>query len=91
MGGEGGDVDRATQLAHSVDGLLHEGLYGLYCGTTLALVGASNGSLQFMTDEQTKSWAFERKWRQCAELRRACMTDDDKLIIVLHDTHTHTR
>jgi len=36
-----------------------EGWGGLYHGTLLALVGMSNGALQFMVYKQMKSWAFE--------------------------------
>jgi solute carrier family 25 folate transporter 32 len=57
-----------------------DGLRGLYRGTTLALVGVSNGALQFMTYEKMKSWAFERKRRRVAKLGRAWTLDDDKLV-----------
>jgi Mitochondrial carrier protein len=57
-----------------------EGLRALYRGTTLALVGVSNGALQFMTYEKMKSWAFERKRRRYAKLGRAWTMDDDKLV-----------
>jgi len=56
-----------------------EGLRGLYRGTTLALVGVSNGALQFMTYEQMKNWAFERKRRRYAKLGQEWTLDDDKL------------
>ncbi|KAH9059786.1 mitochondrial carrier domain-containing protein [Lactarius vividus] len=38
-----------------------EGWAGLYRGTSLALVGVSNGALRFIACEGVKSWAFERK------------------------------
>ncbi|KAH9025979.1 mitochondrial FAD carrier protein [Lactarius pseudohatsudake] len=56
-----------------------EGWAGLYRGTSLALVGVSNGALQFMAYEKMKSWAFERKRRRVAKLGREWTTDDDKL------------
>ncbi|KAH8980157.1 mitochondrial FAD carrier protein [Lactarius hatsudake] len=56
-----------------------EGWGGLYRGMSLALVGVSNGALQFMTYEKMKNWAFERKRRRVAKLGRAWTTDDDKL------------
>ena len=57
-----------------------EGLRGLYRGTSLALVGVSNGALQFMGYEKMKNWGFERKRRRVAKLGRAWTTDDDKLV-----------
>ncbi|KAI0253450.1 mitochondrial carrier domain-containing protein, partial [Lactifluus subvellereus] len=57
-----------------------EGLYGLYRGTTLALVGVGNGALQFMAYEKMKNWMFERKRRRIAKLGREWTTDDDKLV-----------
>ncbi|KAH9007856.1 mitochondrial carrier domain-containing protein [Lactarius deliciosus] len=56
-----------------------EGWGGLYRGMSLALVGVSNGALQFMTYEKMKNWAFERKRRRVVKLGRAWTTDDDKL------------
>ncbi|KAH8980055.1 mitochondrial carrier domain-containing protein [Lactarius akahatsu] len=56
-----------------------EGWGGLYRGMSLALVGVSNGALQFMTYEKMKNWAFERKRRRVAKLGRTWTTDDDKL------------
>ncbi|KAH6896408.1 mitochondrial FAD carrier protein [Coprinopsis sp. MPI-PUGE-AT-0042] len=50
------------------DGLSHiyrsEGVPGLFRGTTLALVGVSNGAIQFMAYEKMKAWGFERKRRK---------------------------
>ncbi|TDL29149.1 mitochondrial carrier [Rickenella mellea] len=56
-----------------------EGIRGLYRGTTLALVGVSNGALQFMTYEQIKWLCFERKKRQFAKTGRSWTLADDKL------------
>ncbi|KAN0116440.1 mitochondrial carrier [Russula decolorans] len=56
-----------------------EGLRGLYRGTALALVGVSNGALQFMAYEKMKIWAFERKRRRLEKLGRAWTMEDDKL------------
>jgi len=57
-----------------------EGWRGLYRGTSLALVGVSNGALQFMAYEKMKSWAFERKRRRFAKLGREWTVQDDKLV-----------
>lgn len=57
-----------------------EGLRGLYRGTSLALVGVSNGALQFMAYEKMKLWAFERRRRRLEKLGRAWTMDDDKLV-----------
>jgi solute carrier family 25 folate transporter 32 len=43
-------------------------------------VGVGNGALHFMTYEQMKSWAFERKRRRFAKLGRAWTMQDDKLV-----------
>ena len=57
-----------------------EGWRSLYRGTTLALVGVSNGALQFMTYEKMKNWAYERKRRRIAKLGREWTMQDDKLV-----------
>lgn len=38
-----------------------EGIPGLWKGTTLALIGISNGAIQFMTYEHLKRWGKDRK------------------------------
>ena len=38
-----------------------EGVQGLFRGTTLALVGVSSGTVQFVVYEEMKDWSFERK------------------------------
>jgi solute carrier family 25 folate transporter 32 len=57
-----------------------DGWHGLYRGTTLALVGVSNGALQFMAYEKMKGWAFDRKRRRFAKLEREWTVQDDKLV-----------
>jgi solute carrier family 25 folate transporter 32 len=61
-----------------------EGLRGLWRGTSLALVGVSNGALQFMAYEKMKSWAFERRRRRLDKLGRAWTMEDEKLVKYTH-------
>ncbi|KIM60786.1 hypothetical protein SCLCIDRAFT_123398 [Scleroderma citrinum Foug A] len=56
-----------------------EGLAGLWKGTTLALVGVSNGAIQFMTYEEMKRWGFDRKRKQLAKVGRTMTLEDEKL------------
>ncbi|KAL6306826.1 mitochondrial carrier [Sparassis latifolia] len=56
-----------------------EGVGGLYRGTSLALLGVSNGALQFTTYEEMKRWGFERKRRQFIEAGKKYTPGDDKL------------
>jgi solute carrier family 25 folate transporter 32 len=67
---------------------LDEGWRGLYRGTTLALVGVSNGALQFMGYEKMKSWAFERKRRRFTKVGREWTMQDDKLVCCALLTHS---
>ena len=71
-----------------VDGLSsvwrQEGLAGLYRGTSLALVGGSNGAIQFMAYEEMKRWGFERKKRQFAKAGKEYTAADDKLVCQLN-------
>lgn len=60
-----------------------EGLSGLYRGTTLALVGVSNGAIQFMAYEEMKRWGFERKRKQFADAGKQYTSGDDKLVSFL--------
>ncbi|PIL36631.1 transporter [Ganoderma sinense ZZ0214-1] len=57
----------------------NEGLAGLYRGTSLALVGVSNGAIQFMAYEEMKRWGFDRKKGQFAKAGKEYTTADDKL------------
>lgn len=58
---------------------LTEGMTGLWKGTSLALVGVSNGAVQFMAYEEMKRWGFERKRRQFMKAGRTMTPEDDKL------------
>ena len=57
-----------------------EGLQGLYRGTSLALVGVSNGAIQFMGYEKMKAWGFEQKRKRFAKQGREFRPEDDKLV-----------
>lgn len=57
-----------------------EGISGLYRGTSLALVGVSNGAIQFTAYEEMKRWGFERKKRQFSKDGKEYTTNDDKLV-----------
>ena len=71
-------------LSSIVDGLSkivrQEGPLGLFRGTSLALVGVSSGSIQFMVYEKMKTWGFERKRRQYARSGKVYDTEADKLV-----------
>ncbi|KAG1846507.1 mitochondrial carrier domain-containing protein [Suillus tomentosus] len=56
-----------------------EGFSGLWKGTSLALVGVSNGAVQFMAYEEMKRWGFERKRKQFAKAGKVMGPEDDKL------------
>ncbi|KAF5371967.1 hypothetical protein D9615_008072 [Tricholomella constricta] len=56
-----------------------EGVLGLFRGTSLALVGVSNGALQFVAYEKMKKWGFDRKKRQYKKAGLEWNTDADKL------------
>ena len=71
-------------LISIVDGLSRivrqEGPLGLFRGTSLALVGVSSGSIQFMVYEKMKSWGFERKRKQYARAGKVYGAEADKLV-----------
>lgn len=57
-----------------------EGVPGLFRGTTLALVGVSNGAIQFMAYEKMKKWGFDQKRKQAERAGKAYNQDLDKLV-----------
>ncbi|KAG5634690.1 hypothetical protein H0H81_001095 [Sphagnurus paluster] len=56
-----------------------EGALGLFRGTSLALVGVSNGAIQFVAYEKMKKWGFDRKKRHYQKTGQEWNTDADKL------------
>ena len=52
----------------------------MYRGTTLALVGVSNGAIQFMAYEQMKWLCFQQKRRQVAAAGRKWTAEDELLV-----------
>ena len=57
-----------------------EGALGLFRGTSLALVGVSNGALQFVAYEKMKKWGFDRKKRKYEKAGLEWNVDADKLV-----------
>lgn len=57
-----------------------EGALGLFRGTSLALVGVSNGAIQFVGYEKMKKWGFDRKRKQYQKAGLEWNTDADKLV-----------
>ena len=68
----------------SLDGLRdvysNEGVRGLWRGTLLALVGVSNGALQFMAYEELKRLGFSRKRRAFEREGREWKPGDERLV-----------
>ncbi|KAF8826317.1 hypothetical protein HHX47_DHR5000147 [Lentinula edodes] len=56
-----------------------DGVQGLFRGTSLALVGVSNGALQFMAYEKMKKWGFDMKRQQSLREGRDWNPQVDKL------------
>lgn len=57
----------------------------------MALVGVSNGALQFMAYERIKRFAFKRKRRMFEKAGRKYTLEDDKLVgfCVLRNPYVH--
>jgi len=74
------DPTAYRNLRHGLSNIYQtEGLRGLYRGTLLALVGVSNGALQFMAYERIKTLAFKQKRRSFERAGKPWTTEDDKL------------
>jgi solute carrier family 25 folate transporter 32 len=73
-----------SEVILSLDGLStivrKEGVLGLFRGTSLALVGVSNGAIQFVAYEKMKKWGFDRKKRQYQKAGREWNVEADKLV-----------
>ena len=71
-------------LADDTDGLRTiyraEGTRGLYKGSLLALVGVSNGSIQFATYEEIKRRRTDIKRKLFAKQGREWKIEDEKLV-----------
>ena len=78
---------RMTNNSFVADGIyqiaVKEGLPGLYKGTILALVGVSNGAIQFMTYEELKRKAKERKRRRMGDMSEVGESDATNLVGLL--------
>ncbi|THH11264.1 hypothetical protein EW145_g771 [Phellinidium pouzarii] len=67
-------------LWHGLSSVYHtEGIRGLYRGTSLALVGVSNGAIQFMGYEQLKWLCTEQKKRNFKKIGKEWTVDAEKL------------
>lgn len=56
-----------------------DGVTGLFRGTALALVGVSNGAIQFVAYEKMKEWGFDQKRKQAERAGKTYSQDLDKL------------
>ncbi|KAF9057329.1 mitochondrial carrier domain-containing protein [Panaeolus papilionaceus] len=56
-----------------------EGPLGLFRGTSLALVGVSNGAVQFVVYEKMKAWGFDRRRKQAERRGEQYDAQTDKL------------
>ncbi len=57
-----------------------DGPMGLFRGTSLALVGVSNGAVQFVVYEKMKAWAFERRRGHAERTGQVYDINTDKLV-----------
>jgi solute carrier family 25 (mitochondrial folate transporter), member 32 len=82
-----------SQIISSLDGLSTivrtEGVLGLFRGTSLALVGVSNGAIQFVAYEKMKKWGFDRKKRQYQKAGQEWNIEADKLVRCASDYSPH--
>lgn len=63
-----------------------EGAAGLFRGTTLALVGVSNGAIQFMAYEKMKKWGFDQRQKQAERTGKTYNQELDKLSNLAYST-----
>ena len=66
----------------------NEGIGGLYKGTSLALFGVSSGAVQFMSYEQLKNFAFNRKRRRI-EKEGGTWRDGEEKLVRFHISRLH--
>ncbi|KAG2354096.1 hypothetical protein BDR07DRAFT_1430855 [Suillus spraguei] len=57
----------------------HEGFFGLWKGTILALIGVSNGAVRFIAYEEMNRCGFEQKQKRFATAGKVMGLEDDKL------------
>lgn len=73
-------------MLYCLDGLRsiyrYEGLRGLYKGSLLALVGVSNGSIQFAAYEEIKQRRTDLKRRRFDKVGRRWRVEDEKLVSI---------
>jgi len=71
-----------------IDGLREisrtEGMPGLWRGSILALVGVSNGAIQFMAYEEMKRFLFRRKRLRYEKSGREWTPEADRLVCIFH-------